>query len=77
MKPAQAPDFTYSCQASAKYFEQCAEFLLLCNRSLGPLTVTVLPIALARSAAATPVESTAPLFCRWRPAWLPACPSRC
>jgi hypothetical protein len=35
--PAQVPDFTYSCQASAEHFEQCAEFPLLCNRGLGPL----------------------------------------
>jgi len=47
------PDFTYSCQASTEHFEQCAEFLLLRNRGLGPLAVTVLPIALARRAAAT------------------------
>jgi hypothetical protein len=49
--------------------------LLLCNRGLGPLAVTVLPIALARRAAATAcaaVQSTAALFCRWRSARLPA-----
>ena len=38
------PDFTYSCQASAEHFQQCAEFLLLRNRGLGPLAVTVLPL---------------------------------
>jgi hypothetical protein len=43
-------DFTYSCQASAEHFQQCAEFLLLRNRGLGPLAVTVLPIPLARRA---------------------------
>jgi hypothetical protein len=30
-------------QASAKHFQQCAEFPLLRNRGLGPLAVTVLP----------------------------------
>src|SRR5215471_3425801 len=35
-------------QASAKHFEQCAEFLPLRNRGLGPLAMTVLPIAFAR-----------------------------
>jgi hypothetical protein len=39
MMPAQAPDFTYSCQASAEHFEQSAEFPLLRNRGLGPLAV--------------------------------------
>jgi hypothetical protein len=46
-------DFTYSCQASAEHFQQCAEFLLLGNRGLSPLAVTVLPVRLARRAAAT------------------------
>jgi hypothetical protein len=46
-------DFTCSCQASAEHFQQCAEFLLLCNRGLRALAVTVLPIALARRAAGT------------------------
>jgi hypothetical protein len=32
-----------SCQASAEHFQQCAEFLPLRNRGLGPLAVTVLP----------------------------------
>jgi hypothetical protein len=41
-----------SCQASAEHFQQCAEFPLLCNRGLGPLTMTVLPIPLARRRAA-------------------------
>ena len=41
------------CQASAEHFQQCAEFLPLSNRGLGALAVTVLPIALARSGAAT------------------------
>src|SRR6516165_6390717 len=35
-----------SCQASAEHFQQCAEFLLLRNRGLGTLTVTVLSVAL-------------------------------
>src|SRR5262249_35533290 len=54
MMPAQAPDFTYSCQAGTEHFEQCTEFLPLRNRGLGPLAVTVLPIPLARRGAATP-----------------------
>jgi hypothetical protein len=53
----QSPDLlthfsTFSCQASAEHFQQCAEFLLLSNRDLGPLAVTVLPIPFARRAAA-------------------------
>jgi hypothetical protein len=47
---------------SAEQFRQCAEFLPLCNRGLGPLAVTVLPIPFARRAAATAcaaVQSTA------------------
>jgi hypothetical protein len=52
--PAQAFDFTYSCQASAEHFQQCAEFPLLRNRGLRRLAVTVLPIALARRGTATP-----------------------
>ena len=51
--PAQALDFMYSSQASAEHFQQCAEFLPLRNRGLGPLAVTVLPIPLARRAAIT------------------------
>jgi len=46
MVPAQAPDFTYSCQASAEHLEECAEFSLLRNRGLAPLAVAVLPIPL-------------------------------
>jgi len=38
------------CQASAEHFQQCAEFLLLRNRGLGPLAVTILPIPLASRA---------------------------
>src|SRR5262249_60028819 len=52
-------------------FEHCGELALLRNRGLGPLAVTVCPIALARTAAATAcagVQSTAPLFRRQRPA---------
>jgi len=41
--PAQALDFMHSSQASAEHFKQCAEFLLLRNRGLGPFAVTVLP----------------------------------
>jgi hypothetical protein len=37
-------------QASAGHSQQCAEFLPLRNRGLGPLAVTVLAIALARRA---------------------------
>jgi hypothetical protein len=54
---------------------ECAGFLLLRNRDLGPLAVTVLPIPLARRAAATAcaaVQSTTPLFRRWRRARLSA-----
>ena len=60
-------------QASPEHFQQCAKFLPLCNRGVGPLAVTILPIPLARRAAATAcaaVQSTAPLFRRWRPAGL-------
>jgi hypothetical protein len=68
-------DFTYSCQASAEHFEQCAEFLPLRNRGLGPLAVTVLSVPLARRAAATgraAVQSAAAFFRRWRSAGFPA-----
>jgi hypothetical protein len=60
--PAQALDFMYSSQASAEHFKQCAEFLLLRNRGLGPIAVTVLPIPLARrdAAAAKATEAAAP-----------------
>jgi hypothetical protein len=54
-----------SCQASSEHFQQCAEFLLLCNRGLGALAVTELPIPLARRGTATScaaVQSTAPLL---------------
>src|SRR5215831_14524689 len=64
-----------SCQASAGHLEQCAEFLPLRNRGLGPLAVTVLSIPFARRATATAcaaVQSTAPLFRRRRPAGLSA-----
>lgn len=72
-------DFRCSCQASAEHLEQCAEFLLLRNRGLGSLAVTVLPVALARrgtTTACAAVQSTASLFRRWRPAGLPAPGSR-
>src|SRR5215472_145228 len=49
------------CQASAEHLQQCAEFLPLRNRGLGPLAVTVLPIPLARRAGvhmATPGLAT-------------------
>ena len=52
-------------QASAEHFEQCAEFLPLRNRGLGPLAVTVLPVPFARRAAATAcaaVQSAAALL---------------
>src|SRR5215469_1950274 len=54
-----------SCQTSAEHFQQCAEFVPLRNRGLGPLAVTILPIPFARRAAATActaVQPTAPLF---------------
>src|SRR5262249_60274849 len=47
------PRFYVSSQASAEHFQQCAEFLPLRNRGLGPLAVTVLPIPLARRGAVT------------------------
>ena len=40
-------------QAGAEHFQQCAEFLPLSNRGLGPLAVTVLAIPFARGPAAT------------------------
>ena len=43
-------------QASAEHFQQCTEFPLLRNRSLGPLAVTVLPIPPA-SVLADPLSS--------------------
>src|SRR5262249_11326624 len=43
--------FRCSCQASPEHFEQCAEFLPLRNRGLGPLAVPVRAIPLARKAA--------------------------
>jgi hypothetical protein len=60
MMPAQALDFTYSCQASTEHFEQCAEFPLLRNRGLGPLAVTVLAIPLPRG----PLRIDPPVACR-------------
>src|SRR6516164_5673939 len=69
--PAPALHFMYSCQSSAEHSQQCAEFLPLRNRRLGPLAVTVLAIPLARRGAATAcaaVQSTAAFFRRWRPA---------
>ena len=54
-----------SCQAGAQHFQQCAEFLLLRNRRLGALAVTVLPIPFARWPAATvcaAVQSAAPHY---------------
>jgi hypothetical protein len=68
MRPNPAPSGLDLDQAGAEHFQQSAEFLPLGNRALGPLTVTVLPIALARRAAATAcaaVQSTAPFFRRW------------
>src|SRR5262249_49775628 len=65
--------FTCSRQASAKHFQQCAEFLPLRNPRLGALAVTVLPIPFARRPAATvcaAVQSTAPLLGRLRSAGL-------
>jgi hypothetical protein len=57
-----------SCQASSEHehFQQCTKFSLLCNRGLGPLAVTVLPIPLASRAAATAcaaVHGVAPRMC--------------
>jgi hypothetical protein len=58
-------EFTHSPQASAKHFQQCAEFLPLRNRGFGTLAVTILPVPFARRAAATAraaVQPAAPLF---------------
>ena len=49
--PLPALHFMYSCQISAKHFQQCTEFLPLRNRGLGPLAMTVLAIPLARRTA--------------------------
>ena len=45
-------------QASPEHFQQCAKFLPLRNRGLGPLAATVLSVALARRAAAATAWST-------------------
>ena len=45
------------CQAVAEHFQQCAESPLLCNRGLGALAVTVLPIPIARRPTATACAS--------------------
>jgi hypothetical protein len=42
-----------SCQTGAEHFQQCAEFAVFCNRGLGPLAVTVLPVPLTSRPAAT------------------------
>ena len=55
-------------QASPEHFQQCAKFLPLRNRGVGPLAVTILPIALASRGTATScaaVQSTTSLFRRW------------
>jgi hypothetical protein len=60
-------DATWPPLAGAEHFQQCAEFLPLRNRGLGPLAMTVLPISLAWRAPTTAcaaVQSTAPLFRR-------------
>jgi len=54
------------CQASAEHFEQCAKFLPLRNRGLGPLAVTALPIALARGTAATACAAVSAEKCQKR-----------
>ena len=50
------------CQARAEHLQQCAEFLPLRNRGLGPLAVTVLSILFARRAAATACNRQRPFF---------------
>jgi hypothetical protein len=65
----------FSSQSSPKHFQQCTELSTLRNRSLGPLTVTVLAVALTRGRAATDrsaVEATAPFLSRGRSARPPA-----
>jgi hypothetical protein len=52
-----AIDVACSGQARAEHFQQCAEFPLLCNRGLGALAVTVLPVPFARRPAATASSS--------------------
>jgi len=47
------PDVTHLSQASAEQFQQCAEFLLLRNRGLGPLAVFLLAVPLAGRTAST------------------------
>jgi hypothetical protein len=47
-------------QASVEHFQQCAEFPLFCNRGLGALSVTVLPVALTSRAAATACAAVQP-----------------
>src|SRR5262249_31530602 len=71
MKGAEFAHYQLSGYVALLIFEHCGELALLRNRGLGPLAVTVCPIALARTAAATAcagVQSTAPLFRRQRPA---------
>jgi hypothetical protein len=53
-------EFPHSPQASAKRFQQRAEFLPLRNRGLGPLAVTILPVPFARRAAATACAAVTP-----------------
>ena len=54
------------CQTSAQHFQQCAEFLPLRNRGLGPLAVSILPSSLAMRAAAIAIAAQGP------PSMLPA-----
>ena len=53
-------------QASAEHSQQCAEFPLLRNRGLGPLAVTVLPIALARRGVPLPLAPPSRRSSIWR-----------
>jgi hypothetical protein len=56
------PNHARLCQANAEHCQQCTEFLLLRNHGLGPLTVAILPIPLARRAAATLCNRQRPFF---------------
>ena len=65
----------FSSQSSPEHLQQCAELSTLRNRGLGPLAVTILPVAFAGRRAATrcpAVQSTSPFTGRGAPAGVPA-----
>ena len=51
------PNHANYVRPSRSIFQQCAESPLLCNRDLGALAVTVLPIPFARRPTATACAS--------------------